>query len=682
MAGGGTLASAIPARLGGSDLSTPFFVAEGQSQSQSASRTATAGGSGSHSIDTSITAGLKALSPADPPGTTPADFTQFSTSANLFLTVDTDPATAQFFNPTYVAAGVTQVVGGSAEDPTSYPTQVEFQVDGGAWQTTTLTSRQSSHLGTWVYAWTTPTTEGAHTVALRVTDAVGNVATMPGDTVYVDDSPPAPVTAMPGNPIIPLSVGANYRYSVSLNGVATDADAGPATSGVAGVEVKIDPYGAGWQAATITPGISTPWTIDYAMATMDSQNALLTNPTGQFTVTVRAVDAVGNQTRPSDYGQGFVRVDDTPPIMDLNMDLIAGGAITQSMTLTGVITDVGTVISGVSGGEISFTSDKVTDVYSETVLLLGLNEAPESVQFTDLSGQGNDGVCAGNCPAGGADGRFGTAVAFDGANNEAIEVAGVAISTTNYALSGWFNTTCQDCGLFSVEVPGGTARAATATDRQVYLSGGNLCVDVLSGVRETICSVGTNYADGQWHMVAQVLDQSRGHLLYADGEEAAKGLKQSSQYGGSLRPVLGRAPQAATPAYTGRLDEVQIFQIALTRRRGPGHVPAMAPGDRDRQRARSGDGGLERGCPRRSGRLFRDRSGRHRPHGQPQRFPQHLEQMAGRDRSAGPPCRTVRQLCGRRLLGPDPLPGFGHGSQLERGKDPLPVCIPHHQPRI
>ena len=92
-------------------------------------------------------------------------------------------------------------------------------------------------------------------------------------------------------------------------------------------------------------------------------------------------------------------------------------------------------------------------------------------------------------------------------------------------------------------------------DRQLYLSGGNVCADVFNGARETICSAHTNYADGQWHQAAQVLSGGA-QLLYVDGALAASGVQ--GQLGlrraGRSRARLGACRRAAhtSPARSTR----------------------------------------------------------------------------------------------------------------------------------
>ncbi|MCO5242929.1 MAG: LamG domain-containing protein [Anaerolineae bacterium] len=103
----------------------------------------------------------------------------------------------------------------------------------------------------------------------------------------------------------------------------------------------------------------------------------------------------------------------------------------------------------------------------------------------------------------------------------------------------------------------------STTDRQIYLLGGNVCVDVVNGSRETICSADATYNDNQWHMVAQTVGPD-GHKLYIDGKLAASGIKTSSGYAGDTDMLLGKAEQATGTQFTGLLDEVKVFPAALT----------------------------------------------------------------------------------------------------------------------
>src|SRR6185436_5286767 len=126
-----------------------------------------------------------------------------------------------------------------------------------------------------------------------------------------------------------------------------------------------------------------------------------------------------------------------------------------------------------------------------------LDDPPGARTFADNSGNGFAGACtAPACPVTAVPGRFGAAVRFDGASSQAITIAATTVPTSTVSFSEWFNTSCANCGLASVMTRQNFTRVY---DRQLYLSGGNVCANVFNGSREEICSSLTNYADGQWH---------------------------------------------------------------------------------------------------------------------------------------------------------------------------------------
>ena len=118
-------------------------------------------------------------------------------------------------------------------------------------------------------------------------------------------------------------------------------------------------------------------------------------PTGFYEVRVRAVDRAGNVTPSANYAVGSVRLDSTPPTISLNEipsnappgDVAAMDRITRTITIGGVITETDTIQAGVGGAEISYTPDIVTDVYSNTLLLLFLDDLAGSRLFRDDSGR-------------------------------------------------------------------------------------------------------------------------------------------------------------------------------------------------------------------------------------------------------------------------------------------------------
>ena len=81
-------------------------------------------------------------------------------------------------------------------------------------------------------------------------------------------------------------------WLLPLAGQALDPSAGAAAgSGVVRVEARLD-RDKSWQAAEIT---GDDWRLDYQLPAFDSDFNLLAEPSGNYTFTLRAVDAVGNK---------------------------------------------------------------------------------------------------------------------------------------------------------------------------------------------------------------------------------------------------------------------------------------------------------------------------------------------------------------------------------------------------
>jgi hypothetical protein len=82
------------------------------------------------------------------------------------LAIDNDLPTATLASLPFVTPGGTRVIWGTASDPSSPVARVDVRLDGGAWQAAEGTTH-------WTYAVDLPGEEGAHTLAVRTTDAVG-----------------------------------------------------------------------------------------------------------------------------------------------------------------------------------------------------------------------------------------------------------------------------------------------------------------------------------------------------------------------------------------------------------------------------------------------------------------------------------------------------------------------------
>jgi len=473
-------------------------------------------------------------------------------------------------NPSVIAAGTAAVrpgqfvtFGGTANDPTSTIAQVEIKVDNGAWQNTTLTTTGSPFPGLvgWAFTYNAPNTEGTRTYKLRATDAVGHLgAESAAYQIKVDGTPPTVAATFNNNPSVRATQGVDQRWYVPVDGSYSDAD-----SGIDKVEILFSNAGADWQQAELVTSTQR-WRILYRLPNYLNQE-LIVNPSGQYSFEMRATDKAGNvsattiQTARRTESTAAIaavqiRVDQTPPsnTLDTPANIATLTKINSPITIGGAVTEQGAIQTGIRSTEVAFTSQAQAILLSDPLLLMGLDDPLGATTFQDSALIKHEGVCQ-NCPVAGAPGRFGSAVEFVNASSQAIKIFAANGPTTTVTSSLWFNTTCTNCGLTSFQ-------AQQGTDRQMYLSGGNVCANVFNGGLETICSSGVNYSNGQWHQAVQVLGNGK-HALYVDGVLAASGLKDKSAYDATGILSLGFAPAAPTAYLNGALDQVIMLGKAL-----------------------------------------------------------------------------------------------------------------------
>lgn len=236
----------------------------------------------------------------------------------------------------------TLVIGGEARDNT-FVTRVEVSVDGSAWQ-------EAEGTETWTYAWdTSGLPEGDHTIRVRAIDAGGNVETSYASvTVNIDRTPPVlAVTSRPPK----AGRDAEGNWTVSLSGTVNDAHPGT-------VEVLLQGQGDaaagfGWQPATVA---GNTWSIDYLLTDFDNQRDRIIDPTGVYTLSLRASDLPGNVT-PEGVYLPTVNLDNTPPEVALTFPFSNTAALTDTARyITGIVTDTGAVAYGVADVEIAFVN--------------------------------------------------------------------------------------------------------------------------------------------------------------------------------------------------------------------------------------------------------------------------------------------------------------------------------------
>jgi uncharacterized repeat protein (TIGR01451 family) len=214
----------------------------------------------------------------------------------------------------------------------------------------------------------------------------------------------------------------------------------------------------------------------------------------------------------------------------------------------------------------ALTVDEIKLLYLGSGPLVALSfEKPwatDGEDVTDSSGWGHDGTLytgTGDSANKAMSGQVGSyALQLDG-TGDYVEVP-LDVSETGYALALWFQTNCANCGIFSVDK--GTLGAG-GHDRHVYLSGGNVCTRVYSN--ETICTSGTNYADGKWHHVVHTFGGTvGGQKIYVDGVLKATGSKASSNFTTQDGINIGFSNDAVQHSFAGSLDELRIYSRALS----------------------------------------------------------------------------------------------------------------------
>ncbi|WP_456600671.1 PKD domain-containing protein, partial [Blastococcus sp. SYSU DS0616] len=169
-----------------------------------------------------------------------------------------------------------------------------------------------------------------------------------------------------------------------------------------------------------------------------------------------------------------------------------------------------------------------------------------------------------------------TAYSFDGTASATLATGTRTAAPSAFTQEAWIRTTSPG------RVMGfGDARTGSSStyDRQVWVDeGGRLNFGVnarfLFWYLPVTVTSSEAYDDGQWHHVAATLD-SQGMALYVDGELVASrsGGLSPQPYSGYLRVGSDRAMGGAS-TFTGEIDEVALYQTALSAERVAAHAGA------------------------------------------------------------------------------------------------------------
>ncbi|MEZ4640161.1 MAG: LamG-like jellyroll fold domain-containing protein [Caldilineaceae bacterium] len=532
----GTFTSSLPSQLGGAAQTRNFNLLP-TTQSNIVLTGQAAAANGDFNINTALAADLVAV------GTTAAaPFDDIILDQPVPVTIDSDqPSIPALTQGAFVQPGRTVVIGGTADDPTSYVSKVEVAVNGGSYGAATGTSA-------WAFAVDIPGSGSAVPIAVRAFDAVDNTNSANFNLTLDGDAPSLSVNLNPGD-IRRVQRNAQNQWTLQLSGNASDA-----VAGVAAVTLQVGVSAN----QVITPGLIAgdgSWNVAYVFDDI-SFNAD-PSPTGTYTLTVTAIDNALPDGNPATQVIPFV-IDMTPPTVALqsrqNDEQITDGAI-----FTGTVQDT---FSAVAGVDYAFVDAATVFETEETLLQLPLNDLPSTVLFRNNAAAGTQVFCLDEtCPASGVPGEDGTAASFDG-NDLLRTFEPLDLPESGLTTAFWFNTSCANCGLFSAIA--GQFPTQTGHDRDLFLDSGNVCSAVQAGASlELRCSDGKNYADGNWHQVVHTLGAD-GNRLYVDGALTVSSPTTASTFTAQDRVLVGYAASASSPFLTGALDDFFIYNGELS----------------------------------------------------------------------------------------------------------------------
>jgi hypothetical protein len=536
----GSFTASLPSELGSASAAKSFTLLPTERSEIALVGTAAAG---QRFVTVDVDAGADLVAIGSPLPSGPAS--DIIIDDALPVTIDNDDPDAPLLTLGYFVQPDTHVViGGTASDPTSYIAQVEVSVDGGAFS-------PAAGASAWAFTVAIPNAPSGSTIPIvvRATDAVGHTRSANFSLTIDGAAPTATVDLAPGS-IRTLRRNAAGDWTLTLSGTANDA-----LAGIGSVTVQVGVSAN----AVITPGgiaAGGAWSLVYRFD--DIATNADPHPTGPYTLTLTVRDNALPDGNPTTQVIPFI-IDMTPPVVE-QLSHEDERQLTDGAVLTGTVQDAYAPVASVEYALVDAATVLETE---ETLLQLPLNDLPETVIFNNNANTPTRIFCLDEtCPTSGVAGTEGTAVQFDGANDLLRNFEALDLPESGMTTALWFKTTCPNCGLFSTVQ--GVFPAITEHDRELYLNGGKVCSSIRVGAaREERCSFANTYADGQWHQVIHSLGAG-GNALYVDGALAVSSPTTSSTFAAQDGVLVGYAPEAGVDYLTGALDDVVIYQGALS----------------------------------------------------------------------------------------------------------------------
>jgi hypothetical protein len=495
--------------------------------------------------------------------------------AGLSVHIDgTPPASQVVPNAQWVKGDgdnlVTIIIGGNASDNKAGVAKVEVSVNGGPWEVAEGTN-------TWTYALVGK--DGGYRIETRATDGAGNVETPQGvAAVNIDGRPPVFSVAENGGGSsqpwrsahgqVDEQLGGG-EWTRRLSGEVLDQWPGSGLDEAsAQVRLRSDyryvpdeqnmPVVGEWQPVTLTwdPQINTyAWTVDYRLP------ADVADPTGDWTVEMRAVDKVGNAV---ETNKDDIYVDAQGPVVSLNEDVVVRPMMGGTMSLAGVVASNDR--SGVNQVEASFVPIQEVALLGDAALYFPFEEPETWRYWQDRSDQGIAARCGNavlTCPHT-VEGRVGRGILLEMGFPEGYPSLVVdphfydaKIAETGMTVMVWVKVTDE-----VVIMDGGTEgwqwRIGVHWDGRARLTFGDRHGDGEYFFDDPL--IGPAVDDGNWHHLAGTYDPQQGvESLYVDGQLAGqKAATWLAQLESTWSIIGSRPPEPAT------IDELIVLQHAAS----------------------------------------------------------------------------------------------------------------------
>ncbi|MCA0350423.1 MAG: hypothetical protein LCH85_00375 [Chloroflexi bacterium] len=472
------------------------------------------------------------------------DLRWYRARSTSYLTIDNDQPIVSLLASNNYRANAPFQLAVSATDPSSSIRLVDMGVRGPnastyEWTSVAVCAEAQANNAAWC-----PVIDpskfggaGSYQVIFRAVDAVGHETTSATTTLYVDGAGPT-ATLEHNQNWRALQPVANHelQWTLALSGTISDPQFGNgiAGSGLEQTKVLIGLFdqqnrligSESWQQAQV---VGERWSIEYHISG--------SRPSGSYRVEMSAVDQVGNQltTALRANQQQTLLLDARPPSVDLFQTIAATPLMSETWQISGTL------------NELPSWHGAVASYHFET-----------AAARNDSSGNNYHASCDA-CPSS-ATGQFGMAASFNPANQQRLTVAATAsLNLSQASFSAWIkpNWNSSSGSAYSI-----LALADSSNTRYNWqVASDYRSIRLFNG--STTSSISATITPNQWQHVALVQTGSE-WTAYLNGTNLGS-VEQSFGTASNLPLQIGSA-KPNSGFFNGQLDEVQIYQRALSAR--------------------------------------------------------------------------------------------------------------------